>query len=102
NLSEDCEFTMEVNADSLSLDKIKLLKKYGVNRVSLGVETINNKLQDVLERRTSKDSVISCINNLKKEGITNINVDLIYAIIGETLDNLNEDLNFLLSLDVPH
>ena len=80
----------------------KLLKKYGVNRVSLGVETINNKLQDVLERRTSKDSVISCINNLKKEGITNINVDLIYAIIGETLDNLNEDLNFLLSLDVPH
>ena len=102
NLSKDCEFTMEANADSLSLDKIKLLKKYGVNRVSLGVETINDKLQDVLERRTSRDRVTSCINNLKKEGITNINVDLIYAIIGETLDNLNEDLNFLLSLDVPH
>ena len=102
NLSKDCEFTMEANADSLSLDKIKLLKKYGVNRVSIGVETINDKLQDVLERRTSRDRVTSCINNLKKEGITNINVDLIYAIIGETLDNLNEDLNFLLSLDVPH
>ena len=102
NLSEDCEFTMEANADSLSLDKIKLFKKYGVNRVSLGVETINNKLQDVLERRTSKDSIITCINNLKKEGITNINVDLIYAIIGETLNDLKEDLNFLLSLDVPH
>ena len=102
NLSKECEFTMEANADSLSLDKIKLLKKYGVNRVSLGVETINDKLQDVLERRTSRDRVTSCINNLKKEGITNINVDLIYAIIGETLDNLNEDLNFLLSLDVPH
>ena len=46
-LSKDCEITMEANVDSLSLDKIKLLKDFGVNRVSLGVETINNKLQDM-------------------------------------------------------
>lgn len=102
NLSKDCEITFESNADSLSLDKIKLLKEFGVNRVSLGVETINKKLQDVLERRTSKDTVINCINNLKSVGITNINVDLIYAIKGETLEDLNNDLEFLLSLDVPH
>lgn len=102
NLSKDCEITFESNADSLSLDKIKLLKDFGVNRVSLGVETINKKLQDVLERRTSKDNVINCINNLKRVGITNINVDLIYAIKGETLEDLNNDLEFLLSLDVPH
>ena len=102
NLSKNCEITMEANPDNLTLDKIKLLKEYGINRVSIGVETINNKLQDVLERRTNKDDVINCINNLKKEGITNINVDLIYAIKGETLDDLKKDLNFLLSLDVPH
>ena len=102
NLSKDCEFTMEANADSLTLDKIKLLKKYGVNRVSLGIETINKKLQEVIERRTSKESIINCINNLKKEGITNINVDLIYAIKGETLDDLKKDIDFLISLDVLH
>ena len=101
-LSKDCEITMEANTDSLTLDKIKLLKKYGVNRVSLGIETINKKLQEVIERRTSKESIINCINNLKKEGITNINVDLIYAIIGETLDDLKKDIDFLISLDVPH
>ena len=101
-LSKDCEITMEANTDSLTLDKIKLLKKYGVNRVSLGIETINKKLQEVIERRTSKESVINCINNLKKEGITNINVDLIYAIKGETLDDLKKDIDFLISLDVPH
>ena len=101
-LSKECEITMEANVDSLSLDKIKLLKEFGVNRVSLGVETINSKLQDVLERRTSKDKVISCINDLKIVGINNINVDLIYAIKGETLDDLKRDLNFILSLDVPH
>ena len=102
NLSKDYEFTIEGNPDSLSLDKVKLLKQYGVNRVSLGVETINDKLQSVLERKTSKNSVITCINNLKNNGITNINVDLIYAIIGETLDDLKEDLTFLLSLGIPH
>lgn len=101
-LSKECEITMEVNVDSLSLDKIKLLKEFGVNRVSLGVETINSKLQDVLERRTNKDRVISCISNLRSVGITNINVDLIYAIEGESLDDLKKDLNFILSLDVPH
>ena len=102
NLSKDCEITMEANADSLSLDKIKLLKDFGVNRVSLGVETINENLQDILERRTIKDVVIKCINNLKNIGITNINVDLIYAIEGETLNDLKKDIDFLLSLDVPH
>ena len=101
-LSKECEITMEANVDSLSLDKIKLLKELGVNRVSLGVETINSKLQDVLERRTNKDRVISCISNLRSVGITNINVDLIYAIEGESLDDLKKDLNFILSLDVPH
>ncbi len=102
NLSKDCEFTFESNPDSLTIDKIKLLKKYGVNRVSLGVETINNKLQDIIERRTDKDTVINCIINIKNIGITNINVDLIYAIKGETLEDLKQDLEFLISLDVPH
>ena len=102
NLSKDCEITMEANPDSLTIDKIRLLKEYGVNRVSLGVETINKKLQTVIDRRTDKDTVIACIKNLKNIGITNINVDLIYAIKEETIEDLKEDLNFLLSLDVPH
>ena len=101
-LSKDCEITIEVNPDSLSLDKIKLFKDNGVNRVSLGVETINSKLQDVLERWTSKDRVVKCIDSLKSNDITNINVDLIYAIKKETLDDLKKDLEFLISLDVPH
>ena len=102
NLSKDCEITIECNPDSLSLDKIKLLKKYNINRVSLGIETINDKLQNILDRKTNKDQVVRCINDLKRFGINNINVDLIYAIEGESLDNLKKDLDFILSLDVPH
>lgn len=102
NLSKTCEITIECNPDSLSLEKIKLLVDFGVNRVSLGVETINSKLQHVLERNTDKDKVLECVNNLKNNGITNINLDLIYAVKGETLEDLKTDLNFLLSLDIPH
>src|SRR5699024_199724 len=101
-LSKDCEITMGANTDSLTLDKIKLLKKYGVNRVSLGIETINDKLQETLERKTSKDNVINCINNLKNNAITNINVDLIYDSSGETLDDLKIHIDFVIALDVPH
>ena len=102
NLSKDCEITFEANPDSLTLDKIKLLVEFGVNRVSLGVETINKDLQKIIERNTDKNRVIECINNLKYAGINNINLDLIYAIKGETLTILKKDLDFIISLDVPH
>ncbi len=102
NLSKDAEITFEANPDSLTLLKIKLLKKYGINRISLGVETINESLGKLLNRKTSKEKVREVIKNLKQEGITNINVDLIYGIKGEDLKTLKEDLDFLISLDVPH
>ncbi len=102
NLSKDAEITFEANPDSLTPKKIKLLKKYGVNRISLGVETINESLGELLKRKTSKEKVREVIKTLKQEGISNINVDLIYGIKGEDLKILKEDLDFLISLDVFH
>ena len=94
------EFTVETNID-LSLEKIKLLNKYGVNRISIGVQTVNPKYLKFLNRNHTKEAVVNLINLLKKFNF-NINVDLIYAIPGETLEELNEDLEFILSLDVNH
>ena len=94
------EFTVETNID-LSLEKIKLLNKYGVNRISIGVQTVNPKYLKFLNRNHTKEDVVNLINLLKKFDF-NINVDLIYAIPGETLEELNEDLDFILSLDVNH
>ena len=94
------EFTVETNID-LSLEKIKLLNKYGVNRISIGVQTVNPKYLKFLNRNHTKEAVVNLINLLKKFDF-NINVDLIYAIPGETLEELNEDLDFILSLDVNH
>lgn len=97
---KNIEFTVESNVE-LSLEKIKLLKKYGVNRISIGIQTVNPKYLKFLNRNHTKVDVINLINLLKEYNF-NINVDLIYAIPGETLEELNEDLDFILSLDVNH
>lgn len=101
-LSKNYEFTFEANLESLSLEKIDLLKKYGVNRVSIGVESTNRKHLITLNRTMDEKKLVSTINYLKEVGITNINVDLIYALLNETLSDLESDIDFILSLDVSH
>ena len=97
---EKIEFTVETNVD-LSLDKIKLLKQYGVNRISIGVQTVNQKHLKFLNRKHTKEEVINLVNLLKQYGF-NINVDLMYGMPNQTLKELEEDLDFILSLDVNH
>jgi oxygen-independent coproporphyrinogen-3 oxidase len=96
------EFTIEVNSEDITLEKALLFKKYGINRVSIGVQTFNKKLGSILERYTSYETLKEAINILNKVGIKNINLDLMYAIPGETMDILIEDLNKILSLPITH
>ena len=98
-LSDNYEFTVECNLENLTLDKLKLFKRYGVNRLSIGVQTFNKKYLDFLNRKTCDTSIIK---SAKKLGFDNINVDLIYAIDGETLDELNSDIDKFLSLGINH
>ena len=97
---EKIEFTVETNVD-LSLDKIKLLKQYGVNRISIGVQTVNQKHLKFLNRKHTKEEVINLVNLLKQYDF-NINIDLMYGMPNQTLKELEEDLDFILSLDVNH
>lgn len=101
NLSNEVEFTMEANPDSLTLEKIDLMKANKVNRVSLGVQSFDKDNLIYLNRTHSKEDVFNCINLLKSNGITNINIDLIYGI-DEDLSKLKKDIDCFLSLDIPH
>ena len=96
------EYTIECNVENLTEEKIKLFKKYGINRVSIGVQTFNEKYLKFLNRHHSRDDVINIINILKKYNINNINVDLIYALPGQTLEELDDDLEEIIKLDIPH
>ncbi|MDY3081504.1 MAG: radical SAM protein, partial [Candidatus Enterosoma sp.] len=64
------EFTMECNPESLSEEKVKIISQFGVNRVSLGVQTFQGSLLSSLNRKHSKEQVFQSVSLLKKHGIT--------------------------------
>lgn len=99
---KDVEFTVEANAEDLSLKKVELFSMYGVNRVSIGVQTFHKRLGDILERHTSYEMVEQAIERLHKKNIFNINLDLMYAIPTETLQDVKEDLLKVLSFSITH
>ena len=101
-LSKNLEFTFECNIENIDYDKLKLLYENGVNRLSIGVQTFNEKFLKYLNRNHKKDDVIKKISTAKKIGFKNINIDLMYAFPGETIDDLNKDIDEFLKLDISH
>ena len=96
------EFSIEANPENLTRDKIQYLKAQGVNRFSLGVQTFHESLLKRIGRKHQAQEVIQAVANLKQCGIKNINLDLIYAIPGQTIEQLKEDLKKAIALDVEH
>lgn len=96
------EFTIECNAESLTKEKLLLFKANGVNRLSIGVQTFNNKLLKILGRYHNNKMVFNIIKEAKAIGFNNINIDLIYGINKQTMRNLKKDLKYFLKLDVTH
>ena len=98
---DDYEFTFECNPENITEDKLKLLKEYGVNRISMGVESTNNRLLKYLGREHDFKLVKDKIKLIKKY-FSNINVDLIYALPNETIYDLKKDLDNIIFLDINH
>lgn len=91
------EFTMEANVESFSKDKIALCKQYGVNRVSLGVQSLQPSLLKIIERTHSKEDILSVLQNLQEIGIHNISIDLIYGLPTQTMKMWQDDLQEVVS-----
>lgn len=102
NLDKLSEFTIEVNPESITYEKLLLFKENKVNRISMGVESTINKHLKYLGRNHDFNLVKEKINLIKKIGILNINVDLIYALKDESLEDLSQDIDNILSLNVSH
>ena len=96
------EYTIEGNFESTTLEKLRLYKENGINRLSFGIETTNNKLIKYLERDISKEKIEDIISKCISLNLDNINVDLIYALKDETIDDLDKDLDYILSLNIKH
>jgi len=102
NTIENPEITFESNLEDLDIEKLKLLKKYNINRISLGMQSNNKKIINFLNRKHQKHDIINVVNNCKKVGINNINVDLMYGIKGQTTKDILKDIELLIKLNVTH
>ncbi|HGD7000200.1 TPA: radical SAM family heme chaperone HemW [Streptococcus agalactiae] len=102
NLNTLEEFTIEANPGDLTVDKIEVLQKSAVNRVSLGVQTFNDKHLKRIGRSHNEVQIYFTIDALKTAGFQNISIDLIYALPGQTMDDVRSNVAKALSLNIPH
>lgn len=100
-LEESYEFTIECNIEDITEEKLKLFKDNKVNRLSIGVQSFNDKFLRYLGRNYNSNIIEEKIN-LSKKYFNNINIDLIYALNNQTLNDLNKDLDKFIKLDIPH
>ncbi|MBS4209055.1 radical SAM family heme chaperone HemW [Bacillus sp. FJAT-50079] len=96
------EFTFEANPGDLSIEKLKILSEYGVNRLSFGVQSFNDELLAKIGRSHRVKDVYKSIDAAQKLGFSNISIDLIYALPGQTLEDFQSTLVEALAMDLPH
>ncbi|MDU2905419.1 MAG: radical SAM family heme chaperone HemW [Streptococcus mitis] len=96
------ELTIEANPGDLDADKIAVLKNSAVNRVSLGVQTFDDKMLEKIGRSHLEKDIYENIDRLKLAGFDNISIDLIYALPGQTMEQVKENVAKAIGLDIPH
>ena len=100
-LNSSYEFTFECNYEDINEELLVILKNNRVNRISIGIQTFNEKFSKILNRSINKKDMIEKIN-LTKRYFSNINIDLMYAIPGESVNDLVNDLKIIKKLNVSH
>ncbi len=101
NLTDEAEKTIELNIEDINTEKLELFKKHGINRLSIGIQTINEKFFNFLGRGLGKQTVIEKIT-LAKKYFDNISVDFMYGFSGQLTKDLDQDLAFIKEIDVKH
>jgi oxygen-independent coproporphyrinogen-3 oxidase len=101
-LSQLVEWTIEANPGSVSARKAALLKKFGVNRISLGVQSWDEKLLKVLGREHNARQAEESFRILRDAGFTNVNVDLMFGLPGQTVDQWRATLEKTITLEPEH
>ena len=101
-LAKDAEVTIEANPDDVTPEWLAALSQTPVNRISMGVQTFSDSLLRFLNRRHTSHQAIEAVQRCQDAGYSNISLDLIYGLPGQTFEDWCRDVKLLLSLDVPH
>ena len=102
NYNNDTEITIEVNPETVSIEKFKQFNSAGINRLSLGIQTFNNKLLKDIGRNHTDEDILNSINIMKSANFKNISVDLIYGLPNQTIEMFTDDINKAVKLNIQH
>ncbi|MSR65988.1 MAG: radical SAM family heme chaperone HemW [Pedosphaera sp.] len=102
NLLGATEWTVECNPATVSADKAKQLRDFGVNRISMGVQSLDERLLDRLGRIHSREQVFKSFDILRAAGFDNVNIDLMFAIPSQTMEIWRATLREAASLGSEH
>lgn len=101
-VSNDTEITLELNPGTIDESYFNKLLKTGVNRLNIGVQSFNDKNLKLLGRIHSSEKAVETYFTARQTGFSNIGLDLIYGIPGQTENDLLSDLEFIVSLKPEH
>ena len=96
------EITLEANPGDITAEKIQAWRSLGINRLSMGVQSFNDQLLQLVGRRHTAEQAIQAVKIAQAEGISNISIDLMYALPGQSMAEWQADIALALTLHVPH
>lgn len=102
NIASDSEITIEVNPSSVTEEKLNDYRTAGFNRISVGVQSLNDEVLKTLGRLHDSKIAVDVIKMIGKEGFNNISADLITGVPGETLEGIKSDIKIFNDLGVKH
>lgn len=102
NLAPDLEFTMEANPGTTDVDKLRLMRELGVNRLSFGVQSFDNALLKRLGRIHDTDDVYRSVENARAAGFENISIDLMFGLPDQTMEIFRQTLDKAFALGTTH
>ena len=101
-ITDDCHMTIESNPGEVDLQYLTKLVKLGFNRISFGVQTFNDKALTMLHRSHNGEKAKQAVYDAKEAGFTDINIDLIYGLPRQTLEDIQHNLHILKDLPINH
>ena len=102
SLHQLCEWTVECNPSTVSTEKAKLFREFGVNRISMGVQALDDELLKTIGRVHSLKAAIESYEKLRAAGFDNINLDLMFGLPGQTMDHWRNTLEKAIALQPEH
>ena len=96
------EITLEANPGDITAEKIEAWRAMGINRLSIGIQSFNDRLLQLVGRRHDAKQAIQAVRTAQAEGINNISIDLMYALPTQSMEEWQADIELALELNVPH